>query len=329
MGLKIVWHKGWAYVHGTGPDGKRIRRSLKTKDTRRAKEALAQLDAKLWRARVYGAEAAVTFEDAALAYANDGGETRFLVKVTERLTGKLLRDVTPNMIRQAAREAYPDAGPATLNRQAITPAAAVVNYGHAQGWCAPIRVKRFPVEKPERRAVGSEYLDKLRPHLPVNLYALMLFLHQTGRRVGDAIGLTPDRVKDGKAYIPKTKNGAEAWAHLTPALVDLLGQIEPRHGLVFGYLDRSSLYSTLRRACAKAGVPYLGTHQVGRHSFATALTKAGWSTKAVAEAGGWKTTRLVADVYDHPEDVQAKAARHFAKRKTVNKVAKPKPEASA
>lgn len=261
----------------------------------------------------------MTFEECALHYAEDGGETRYLVKVTTQLSGMRLKDVTPKIVRDAARRAYPDASNATINRQAITPAGAVINYGHAQGWCAPIKVKRFPVEKPSRKAVGRAYIDAIKPHLPERAFAIMLFVHQTGRRISEALSLTPDQVSDGRAYIPKTKNGAEAWAYLTPELEALIDGIEPRHGLVFGYIDRSSLYPTLRRACKKAGVEYLGTHQVGRHSFATSLSKAGWGAKAIAEAGGWKTTRMVAETYEHPEDTQAKAARHFGKEMAKSK----------
>ena len=267
----------------------------------------------MWRTGLYGASEVVTFNECALAYAQDGGEARFLVEITRQLSGVRLKDITPKMVRDAARRAYPTGSNATLNRQAITPARAVINYGHEQGWCGAIKVRGLPVPKPQRKAVDRAYLDRLRPHLPLRVFALLLFLHQTGRRVSEAIELTPDRVQDGRAFIPDTKNGEAAYAHLTPEAAALLAEIEPRHGLVFGYVDRSSLYSTLRRACEKAGLEYIGTHQIGRHSFATSLMSAGWSAKQVAEAGGWKTTRMVSETYEHPVAVQAKAASHFGK----------------
>lgn len=319
MRLKIKWSNGWAYAHGTAPDGKRIRRALKTQDARRAEEIRAALEAKIWRVGLYGAEAVVTFEECALAYAEDGGETRYIVKITTQLSGMKLKDITPKIVRDAARAAYPKASNATVNRQAITPASAVINYGHEQGWCAPIKVKRLPVEKPVRRAVDREYLEAIKPHLPDRAFAIMLFVHQTGRRISEALEMEPHQVSNGRVHIPRTKNGAEAFAYLTDELEELIARIEPRHGKVFGYVDRSSLYPTLRRACKKAGVEYLGTHQVGRHSFATSLSKAGWGAKAIAEAGGWKTTRMVSETYEHPDDAQAKAARHFGKKLAKSK----------
>lgn len=313
MRLQIVWRDGWAHAHGTGPDGRRIRCALKTRDAGRAEEARAQLEARLWKVGLYGADHVLTFDECALAYAEDGGDTRFLVKITEQLTGQRLKDITPAEIRAAAKRAYPSASPATQNRQGITPAKAVINYGHAQGWCGRITVRSFPVPRPKRRAVEAAYLEALRPAVPLRLYALMLFLHQTGRRVGDAIDLTPEHLdlRAMRAYIPATKNGDPATAYLTAELAEVLARVEPRHGRVFGYLSRSSVYSTLRRACTKVGIEYLGTHQPGRHSYATTLHNAGWGSKAIAEAGGWKSPRLVAEIYEHPEDAGARASKLF------------------
>lgn len=316
MRLQTKWIDGWAYAFGTGPDGKRIRQSLKTQDARRAEEARAHLEARLWKLHHYGAEAVVTFDEAALAYARDGGETRFLVQVAEQLKGRVLREITPNMIRDAARRAYPNAKPATLNRQGIVPARAVLNYAHTQGWCGAVRVKSFDVPVTRKVAVTQAYLDALRPHIPHRAWALMMFLHYTGRRVGEALALTPDRLNGTRAVFHDTKNGEDAVAVMPLALADVLAGLEPRNGLVFGYADRSSLYATLRRGCRKAGLPYLGTHQVGRHSYATALDGAGWTAKQIADAGGWKSPALVQKTYVHTDETQAKAAKLLGKKLT-------------
>lgn len=311
MRLQVKWNNGWAYAHGTGPDGRRIRRALKTQDARRAEELRANLEAKLWQVNLYGAKAVVSFEQAALAYAEDDGDTRFLVKMTEQLAGMRLQDITPRTVRDAARKAYPKASNATRNRQGITPVRAVINYAHAQGWCAPIKVRAFPVEKAKRKAVAHDYLAALQPHLPVNLFGLMLFLHTTGRRVGDAVSLTPADVdfESGQAHIRRTKNGEAAVANLVPMLVDIIRDISPDEpsAPLFGYCDRRSIYGTLKRACKLAGVEYLGTHQPGRHSFATALEREGWSSKAIADAGGWKSVRLVDETYIHTDNPAERA----------------------
>lgn len=325
MRLQIKWVNGWAQIHGTGPNGKRIRRSLKTQDPRRAEAQRAALEASLWRAEVYGEASVITFEQAALAYVEDGGDSRFIVKVSEALSGTLIKDVTPRIVRDAARTAYPDASNATINRQGITPIRAVVNYAHDQGWCAPIRVKGLPVKKPKRKAVGDDYMNALRPHLPINLYALMLFLYTTGRRVGEAVDLTWDNVdlEAGKAYILRTKNGEAATAALVPELRGILAEVGTTER-VFGYTDRRNIYGSLKRACKRAGVEYLGTHQVGRHSFATQLEQEGWSAKRIADAGGWRSTRMVTETYTHPDNAAARATELIGKKLASSKGSNPK-----
>ena len=98
-----------------------------------------------------------------------------------------------------------------------------------------------------------------------------------------------------------------AYATLMSKLVDIQRDLEPKNGHVFGYKDRRCLYGTLRRSCDRAGVKYLGTHQLGRHSFATALEREGWNSKAIADAGGWKSVRLVDETYIHTNDPAARA----------------------
>ncbi|OOY15109.1 tyrosine-type recombinase/integrase [Thioclava sp. DLFJ4-1] len=313
MRLKIKWINGWAHLHGTGPTGKRIRQSLKTRDPKQAEEKRAAVESKLWKADLYGPEEIVTFDAAAVAYAEDGGEIRFLMKMAQQFEGIRLRDIKPRDIREAAKRAYPKANAATWNRQGITPAQSVINWSHEQGWCAPIKVRRFKVEKPKRKAVGPEYLDALEPYMPDRLFALMLFLQVTGRRVGEAVRMEPHWISGNHVHIPKTKNGEAADVVMPTVLSRLVHAIEPRHGLVFGYVHRSSVYNTLRRACKKAGVEYLGTHQPGRHSFATQLLNQGWQSSRIAKAGGWKSVALVAQIYEHPENAPSEASEIFGK----------------
>jgi len=314
MRLKIEWVKGWARVTGTGPDGQRIRRALKTRDSRRAEILRADLERKLFEASVLGVKEVLTFEQAAVAYAENGGDTRFLVKMAKELQGVRLRDITPHAVRVAAKSAYPAGSAATRNRQGITPVRAVINYAHEQGWCGAIRVTGFTVEKPKRKSVDRAYLDTLRPHLPPNLFALLLFLFTTGRRVGDAIYMQPDWINGNVVEIPKTKNGDAATAHLTPEVAVIIAGLDPVNGRVFGYKDRRSIYGTLRRACKAAGVEYLGTHQLGRHSFNTHLHEAGFSIPDIAKASGAKDHRLLMETYIHPSDKSAEVVRLFSKK---------------
>ena len=57
--------------------------------------------------QVCGTSAVVTFDQAAVAYAEDGGEARFPVKISEKLAGEALHSITPQIVRNAAKKAYP------------------------------------------------------------------------------------------------------------------------------------------------------------------------------------------------------------------------------
>lgn len=315
MGLKVVWRNGHAYAAGT-VQGRRIRQSLGTGDPEQAEEARAALEAKAWRQGLYGDEAVRTFEDAALSYLENGGEGRFMAPLIRYFRGVRLASIKPGHVIEAAAKLYPKGTPETRRRQAITPAVAVINHGHLKGWCGAIRVKAPKGRAKHRKAVGRPYIDAVRaacmahkPRLP-HLAALMLFLHQTGARLSEALALAPDDVSlpDATAVAHDTKNGEPRTIYLTAEMVAELRNLEPREGRVFGYVTKNGVYRALRQACTEAGVAYLGTHQPGRHSFATALDAQGFTSAQIAEAGGWKSRALVAQRYTHPEDAGRRAA---------------------
>ncbi|WP_118138464.1 tyrosine-type recombinase/integrase [Oceanicella sp. SM1341] len=315
MALKIVWRGGTAYAQGT-VKGRRVRESLGTRDPVQAEEARAALEARLWKLGLYGDEAVRTFEDAALSYLQGGGEGRFLAPLIRHFRGWVLSSIKPGHIRDASRKLYPSASPATRRRQAITPAVAVINHAHDKGWCGAIRVKAERTKAPRRKAVDRAYIDALRAHClsrpwaPKHLAALMLFLHQTGARLGEALSIEPQDVDldAATAYVHETKNGESRLINLTAEIVEDLRELPPREGLVFGYVNKQGVYRALKKATAEAGLEYLGTHQPGRHSFATSLDALGFSPAEIADAGGWKSRALVAQRYTHPKDSGKRAA---------------------
>ena len=308
MGLKIVWRNGHAYAAGT-VQGRRIRQSLGTGDPAQAEEARAALEARTWRQGLYGDEAVRTFEDAALSYLENGGEGRFMAPLIRYFRGVRLGSIKPGHIIEAASKLYPKASPETRRRQAITPAVAVINHGHGKGWCGAIRVKAPRGRVKHRKAVGRDYIDAVRAacarHKPAqpHLAALLLFMHQTGARLSEALALAPADLDlaDAAAVAHDTKNGDPRVIYLTAEMVTELRGLPAREGRVFGYATKNGVYRALRQACAEAGVEYLGTHQPGRHSFATTLDAKGFTSAQIAEAGGWKSRALVAQRYTHPQ----------------------------
>ena len=314
MPLKKTKHEnGVFYATGTVA-GRRIRQSLGTRDKRQAEEARVQLEARLWAESIHGAGTTAMFEDAALAYLQDGRDGRFLEPLLKYFRGRSLQSITPKDVRDAAKKLYPEGSAATRNRQGIAPARAVINHAAQEGWCNPITVRQFSVEKPKRTAVGRDWIlafqNEAERRGNKRLSLLCRFLFETGTRITEAVRLTPGDIDhvNRRANLGKLKNGEFGYANFSEGLRNELVSLTPINGRVFGYKSRHSVYSVWKNVSQAAGIPYVPPHQSGRHSFASALHAAGWKDKDIADAGRWKSTRLVQDVYIHTEDKSLAAA---------------------
>lgn len=288
--------------------GERIRKSLGTREEARAQELCAALEARLWKRHSYGDEAVRTFDEAAASYILAGGEAAFLEPLIHRFRGRVLGSIKPGEIAEVARALYPGRKPATLNRQAIVPARAVINHAAALGWCPPVKVRSFPVARVRRRAVDRSWIDAFlaradADRLP-HLAAAVLFMYQTGTRVGEAVRIMPADVdlRARKVLLCRTKTDAWEERVLTQELVVRLANLATHPRLpLFRYADRFGVTNRMKAVCRRAGIPYVSPHQAGRHSFATTALANGAKVGQVMKAAGWKTARMVLEIYDHPE----------------------------
>ncbi|WP_052418077.1 tyrosine-type recombinase/integrase [Pseudooceanicola atlanticus] len=322
MPLKLDKVKGsdnW-YAIGTVA-GQRIRKSLGTRDRQRAEELRAQIEARAWNASVYGEASVAVFEDAALSYLEDGHDGRFVAPLLQHFRGRPLREITGKEIRDAAKAIYPKASNATRNRQAITPARAIINHAADQGLCSAIRVKQFPVDKSPRQAATLDWLTAFRSiasERNPRLAALAWFMFETGARLGEAVALSPERIDhiNCRADLGRTKNGERYHADFSAELRTELIRLAARNGKVFGYKSRHSVYGPWQTTCRLAEIPYIPPHQAGRHSLATLLNDMGWTANDIAEAGRWKSVRLVQETYVHPDGKGKAAAGLIGKKMT-------------
>lgn len=309
-----VW---WAY--GT-VGGQRVRQSLGARDRSVAEELCSQLETRLWKRHSYGEEAVRTFEEAALNYMKQGGERRYLVPLIRHFKGRAVASIKPGEVRAAALTLYPNAAAATRNRQAITPARAVINHAHDMGWSPAIRVKLFEAAKARKpKPADRAWLDAFMAQADADnlghLSVLVLFMHQTGARVSESIRLTGEHVDLSRriAVLARTKTDEWSPRHLTSELVLRLGAL----GLedeqpVFSYTDRSAVNRRMADVCKRAGIERRSTHAAGRHSFGTnAMAVPGARVKAAMEAGGWKSVTLFMATYVHDDDGPRELASKF------------------
>jgi integrase len=317
-GLRIEPVNGIWHAFGTIA-GKRIRQSLGTRLESQAEELKALLEADEWKRHSYGEEAVRTFEEAALEYMKQGGEATYLTPLIKHFKGRTIGSIKPAEIRAAASAIYPGRAPSTKNRQGIMPARAVVLYAHDLGWCGAIKVKQFDVPKSRKhKPVNRVWLDAFmaeadKSKLP-HLSALVLFMHQTGARVGEAVRLTGEHVDMGKrvAVLEKTKTDEWSPRHLTAELVARIAALGAgSKERVFGYTDPKAVNRVIKRVAIRAKIEPLPTHSVGRHSFATNSLAAGADIKDAMDAGGWKSAKLFMETYVHSHEAGQNVAAKF------------------
>lgn len=319
--LRIECKNGIWHVAGTVA-GNRVRRSLGTRDEARAKELAALFEATLWKRHSYGDAAVRTFEEAALSYLKQGGEATYLKPILRHFKNRAIGSIKPAEIRAMATALYPDRAPATKNRQAIIPARAVVNHAHELGWCGPIRVRQFDVPKSRKHSpVDRAWIDAFmaeadKSKLP-HLSALVLFMHQTGTRVSEAVRLDGEHIDLGNrvAVLEKTKTDEWSPRQLTSELVIRMAALGVKEGeRIFGYTDPKAVNRVIKRVAARARIAVKSTHSVGRHSFATNALAGGAKIKDAMDAGGWKSAKLFMETYVHSHEAGKNVASIFDKQ---------------
>lgn len=292
-------------VRGTEA-GVYLDRSTKTRDRRQAQKLLAEWREQAQRGAVSGTarrKNRLTFAGAALAYMQGGGETRFLAPLLEHFGETELSEIDQAAIDAAAVELYPDATPATRNRQVYALVSVVMRRAGVA-----IVLKRPAGSAPKPRLTWlrpAEAFALLAAAKSVDFRfgALLTFLLYCGPRLSEALRLEWADVDltEATATLRDTKNGSDIAVHLPPVVVAELANLEQKKPRVFGLSKCGLIYGFWRDARKAAGValPPRCAFHVLRHSHATWRRKfTGADTSALVDTGLWKS-RTAAAIYEH------------------------------
>lgn len=326
--MATIYKRGKTYYCEFTVDGVRYRRSCKTDIRKLASEYANDLEASARRQAIYGRNVEITFADAAKAYIEDGGERRFVGRLVRHFGTRRLSSIKPNDVRDAARAIYPHASNATRNRQAIVPVVAIINHAYSDDGEKFFRVERFPVTRKIRPAATRQWIDVFRQACfdrgKPQLAAYVLFIHTTGARLSQAINLKWDDVdlQEGRVILWTGKtgpNGAEKESHIAYLTDEMVVEIANLRGMhptrVFAYNCKPTLEKHWNRVIRDAGLPRLTTHEAGRHAFATEMmVKHRHDPVTTAKMGGWKSARMLFEVYGHPDEGNAIANAVFGKK---------------
>lgn len=304
MPLEIYRRGGIWHCRGTiGPTGRRklIRCSLQTKSKDIAARQVAEIEKKYWDGHFDGPEAVLTFATAARLYRAAGKTDLGLDRVETYFGQTLVKDITEGAIHTMAKELYPAATGASLNRLAIVPARAVINHAAKSKLCQPIKVQRYEVYAKVKDIATLEWVNAFRLEAGPHVGAIALFMFLTGARIGEAIALRWDDVdlQAATALIRESKVSKERVSNLPAPLVVALANLSRIDGRgVFGYAAPGDLHNAWEAAIRRAGIKRLTPHSC-RHGFATGLLRRGVDVVTVAWLGGWKDATQVLKTYGH------------------------------
>lgn len=290
-----VWH-----YRGTVA-GRRLRGSTQSTSKEVAQRVCADLEQREWKGRLDGPGAVVTFAQAVMMYRQAEKSDRFVLPILNHWRDTLVKNITPGAIRDSAIVLYPNAGPATRNRQVIVPTQAIINHAAERQLCSHIRVKRFPVVRKEKTPATWAWVQAFMAHATKpNLAGLACFMFLTGARVSEALSVRWSDVdfQKRRVLIRQTKIGEERWAHMPDELVAALAKIPRDDETVFSFKSRGNCKTQWAVAIKRAGIAPLSYHAC-RHGFATGLLDKGVSPMTVAKRGGWKNAAHVFSTYGH------------------------------
>lgn len=274
--------------------GREHRRSLRTGDRTEARRRFAA-----WRKELESARFGLTGETFPEAVTRWTAEYLPTVKpsTAERYKGSArqlyphLRHLSVAAIDQKAIVAYisarraDGAGDATIRRD-LTALSRILACAVAWGWRpdnparvidrALLRERRDPISPPSARAVAAVIL-----RAPPMAGRLLAFLSLTGMRLGEATGLTWERVnlELGEARLVETKTGRPRVVPLSPQALDVL-QDTPRSGSLVFWHSRGGTGQPFRNAptylakLVRAAGQRFRIHDL-RHRFAIEYLRAG------------------------------------------------------
>jgi len=300
-------------------NGVKIFESTETVKRDEAEACLRKRSPEIYNAAKLNEQPPATFGDAVTVYLEGGGDPRFLDPLMDEFEVTAIRDISQVEMNKLIKKLYPAGEPkaTTVNRNVISPYISVVRAGirATLPHIPPIAIKRRKETKVTATPASDDHIEKLLPHCSLGLQALLQLMTYTGLRTGEALRVTEEDIKDGYIHVGKTKNG-EARMVPTPD-----GFQWPPGG--FGFSTTQGVGIAFRRASKAAGLPYRDGHELGRHAFAARWLRAGHSLKDLKEAGGWKTLKVVDEIYGHLEQSRLHdTMRELSKNKRAQRVQK-------
>jgi integrase len=265
--------------------GVRVEQSTGTSNRKLASDILRQKREDIERGAV-ARPGEPSFAEAAINYMTAGGEAQFLAPIIRHFGTLALPAIDQAAIDRAAAALYPNATPATRNRQVYTPISAVLKRAGIEravkrpiGWRGQRRTGWLTKEQVFALLAATDHIDAT-PESRREYRALLVLLCYTGMRLGDALGLEQANVdfKQRTALLPDTKNGRPRLTYLPKHVADdLKGLPETKTGRVFRFHNGGWLRGLFKQAAelAKIELPDRVAFHILSHTWATWMRQYG------------------------------------------------------
>lgn len=224
------------YLRGTVA-GQPVFESTGTSNRAAADAIRIRRESEILARHAYGKAATLTFAEAALTYMQSGGQARYLPRILHHFgADTLVDDIDNGAINTAAAALYPDAAPATINRQLITPISAVITMAAANDLTRHRIFKRRKVPPGRTRWLTPEEAERLIGHADPHLVPILFCLLGSGARVSEALGTQAQFFYPNtrEIWLPDTKNGHPRMISLPARACDaILAADVPDTGRIF------------------------------------------------------------------------------------------------
>lgn len=318
------------------PEGRITRRRIERSisgDTAAARQAETDRLNRLYEERATAIERPLTFAKAYTNYVDLGYPVPIYGEAILKNIGMMqCHQIDDTVMVELTKKLFkPDAKPSYINRHLYTPVMSILRKALKEKAPQLTRPKGYKDKDETIRIPNAAWFRVVFPHLSVDTQALLLFLTLHGRRLGDALGRRPSDFNpdEGTMVVDKTKTGDPLMIDLHPKVIAAILRMEGWQHRKWLFRDGPSSGSNVRKdiivGCLKANgydpkmvnetggmrratrlladapIAYFSPHEIGRHSFATRMLRAGYSLQYVKDAGGWKSIEVLSRIYGHLE----------------------------
>ena len=289
-------------------NGKRIRRSLKTKDRRLAEQYHDELKAKLWKKDYTDETPDVSWNEAAIAYLKASQHKRsfaniqrHVTKLREYLGGSLLKDINMSTIERIKEHRLNEGvSAATVNRM-LEVLRAMLNTAVNREWIAKTpKITMLQEPKYPPRWLTQDEESRLMAELPDHLRAMAKFSLCTGLREQNVVRLKWSRVDLNRrcawVFANEAKAGQPIAVPLNSEALAVLREQQGQHPeFVFVYKGKPvtrANNSAWVKALKRARIRDFTWHSL-RSTWASRHIMSGTSAYDLQHLGGWAGQAMV------------------------------------